>query len=70
MMELGQTNHSLTCFDYQDMVLMVTFGSGHPNNGHGNNIDGVDSSNPGQGHGGPNGAVDPSAGVDDEIIRK
>ena len=39
----------------------------YPNNGHGNNLDGVDSSNPGQGHGGPNGEVDPSAGVDDEI---
>jgi hypothetical protein len=67
MMELGQNNHDKTCFDYQDMVLIVTLSTKHPNNGHGNNLDGVDSSNPGQGQGGPNGAVDPSAGVDDEI---
>ena len=67
MMELGQTDHGATCFDYQDMVLLVTFATKHPNNGHGNNLDGVDSSNPGQGHGGPNGMVDPSGGVDDEI---
>ncbi|MEO7097745.1 MAG: hypothetical protein ABI162_00155 [Luteolibacter sp.] len=66
MMELGQTDHSRSCFDYQDMVLLVTFSTQRPNNGHGNNLDGVDSSNPGQGHGGPNGAVDPSGGVDDE----
>lgn len=67
MMELGYTNHDAKCFDYQDQVLLVTFSTKHPNNGHGNNLDGVDSSNPGQGSGGPNGAVDPSAGVDDEI---
>jgi hypothetical protein len=67
LMELGQTNRSMTCFDYQDMVLLVTLSTRHPNNGHGNNLDGVDSSNPGQGHGGPNGMVDPSGGVDDEI---
>jgi len=40
------------------------------NNGHGNNIDGVDSSNPGKGVGGPTGkknsGEDPSGGVDDE----
>lgn len=40
---------------------------GKGNNGHGNNEDGVDSSNPGQGNGGPNGGEDPSDGVDDEI---
>jgi hypothetical protein len=67
LMELGQTNRSSECFDYQDLVLLVTFSTRHPNNGHGNNLDGVDSSNPGNGHGGPNGMVDPSAGVDDEI---
>jgi hypothetical protein len=67
MMELGQTNHGMTCFDYQDMVLLVSFSTKHPNNGHGNNLDGVDSSNPGQGGGGPNGSVDLSGGVDDEI---
>lgn len=38
----------------------------HDNNGHGNNIDGVDSSNPGQGNGGPNGQQDTNGGVDDE----
>jgi hypothetical protein len=67
VMELAQTNHSSPCFDYQDQVLLVTLSRNHPNNGHGNNLDGVDSSNPGQGQGGPNGAVDPSGGVDDEI---
>ena len=36
------------------------------NNGHGNNEDGVDSSNPGQGGGGPNGAEDSDPTVDDE----
>lgn len=66
LMELGETNASNTGFDYQDVVLILTASSKHPNNGHGNNLDGVDSSNPGQGHGGPNGEVDPSGGVDDE----
>jgi len=37
------------------------------NNGHGNNADGVDSSNPGNGSGGPNGAIDLSNGIDDEL---
>jgi hypothetical protein len=36
------------------------------NNGHGNNRDGVDCSNPGRGHGGPNGEDDPSGDDDDE----
>jgi hypothetical protein len=71
MMELNQTNRSEKCFDYQDQVLLVTFSLKHPNNGHGNNLDGVDSSNPGQGVGGPTGllnaGLDPSGGVDDEI---
>ena len=31
---------------------------GKSNNGHGNNIDGIDVSNPGQGSGGPNGELD------------
>jgi hypothetical protein len=65
LMELGQTDHSESCYDLQDQVLLVTFRAKN-NNGHGNNLDGVDSSNPGNGKGGPNGAVDPSAGVDDE----
>ena len=33
-------------YDLQDMVLLATFGCKN-NNGHGNNVDGVDSSNPG-----------------------
>ncbi len=40
--------------------------AGTGNHGHGNNADGVDSSNPGRGGGGPNGAEDPSGAVDDE----
>jgi hypothetical protein len=67
VMELAQTNRSSPCYDYQDQVVLVTLSRKHPNNGHGNNLDGVDSSNPGQGSGGPNGAVDPSGGVDDEM---
>jgi hypothetical protein len=48
----------------------VDFG-GQDNNGHGNNDDGVDSSNLGQGNGGPNGDTDASCDgsgtcVDDE----
>ena len=66
LMELAETDHGNTRFDYQDVALMVNFAAKHPNNGHGNNLDGVDSSNPGKGSGGPNGAVDPSGGVDDE----
>lgn len=35
-------------YDLQDMVILVTFKSkAKTNNGHGNNIDGIDSSNPG-----------------------
>lgn len=66
LMELAQTDHNNGAYDYQDAALLVSFASRHPNNGHGNNLDGVDSSNPGKGSGGPNGAVDPSGGVDDE----
>lgn len=66
LMELGTNDRNSQSFDLQDQVLLVTFSKKHPNNGHGNNLDGVDSSNPGQGNGGPNGAVDPSGGVDDE----
>lgn len=67
MMELNETNHTDSCFDYQDAILIITLSKNHPNNGHGNNLDGVDSSNPGGGSGGPNGEIDPSGGVDDEI---
>lgn len=66
LMELGSTNQSTPCFDYQDQVVLVTLSRKHPNNGHGNNLDGVDSSNPGNGSGGPNGEIDPSGGYDDE----
>ncbi|WP_226895666.1 hypothetical protein [Luteolibacter marinus] len=47
-------------YDLQDMVLLVTFGCKN-NNGHGNNADGVDSSNPGNA---PKEDSDPT--VDDE----
>ena len=68
VMELGQTNHSATSFDYQDLACLVSFSTLNPkNNGNGNNVDGVDSSNPGGGCGGPNGGIDPSGGIDDEI---
>lgn len=42
----SQMSHS--GYDLQDMVLLVTFkAEPKSNNGHGNNIDGIDSSNPG-----------------------
>ena len=47
-------------------VLGASFQQAKSNNGHGNNADGVDSSNPGKGSGGPNGAPDLSRGYDDE----
>jgi hypothetical protein len=49
-MELTHTDSQMsnTGYDLQDMVLLVTFKSKvKTNNGHGNNIDGIDSSNPG-----------------------
>ena len=49
-MELTHTSSQITDpgFDLQDMVLLVTVKSkAKTNNGHGNNIDGIDSSNPG-----------------------
>jgi hypothetical protein len=48
-------------------LLGASFQQAKSNNGHGNNADGVDSSNPGQGSGGPNGAFDLSLGLDDEL---
>jgi hypothetical protein len=66
VMELAQTNRNSPCFDCQDQVALVTLSRKHPNHGHGNNLDGVDVSNPGQGGGGPNGRVDPSGTDDDE----
>lgn len=67
MMELTQSDANINspCYNLQDLVLLATF-KPKSNNGHGNNIDGVDVSNPGNGHGGPNGQVDPSGSVDDE----
>ena len=65
MAEYATTNNSSASFDYQDVVFLVSL-SPKNNNGHGNNLDGVDSSNPGGGSGGPNGATDPSGGFDDE----
>jgi hypothetical protein len=67
MMELTQpdSNTNSPFYNLQDMVLLMTCAP-KGNNGHGNNIDGVDSSNPGQGKGGPNGQIDPSGTVDDE----
>ena len=67
LIELGQTNTQASGFDLQDIVLLATFDYCKNNNGHGNNVDGVDVSNPGQGGGGPNGEDDPSGPVDDEI---
>ena len=65
MAEFATTANSNASFDYQDAVFLVSL-SPKNNNGHGNNLDGVDVSNPGKGSGGPNGEVDPSGGVDDE----
>lgn len=67
MMELTQDDANINspCYNLQDMVLLLTCMPKN-NNGHGNNIDGVDVSNPGNGFGGPNGQVDPSGTIDDE----
>lgn len=67
LIELGQTNTSSSGFDLQDLVVLASFDYCKNNNGHGNNVDGVDVSNPGQGGGGPNGEDDPSGNIDDEI---
>jgi hypothetical protein len=51
-------------YDLQDMVVLVTFKSrAKTNNGHGNNIDGIDSSNPGNA---PFINLDTDPNVDDE----
>ena len=60
-------------FDRTTTVVSLTGGpssDGQGNSGHGNNEDGVDSSNPGQGGGGPTGGVDPSGDFDDELKDK
>lgn len=63
--ELESGDPDASSFDLQDMVVVVQFHTLN-NNGHGNNTDGVDVSNPGEGTG-PNGGVDLSGEVDDEI---
>jgi hypothetical protein len=65
LVETRTTTTSDPSYNLQDVVILVTL-RGKNNNGHGNNLDGVDISNPGQGGGGPNGSVDTSAPVDDE----
>lgn len=60
LMELTHTNKADSGFDLQDLALLVTFSTKN-NNGHGNNVDGVDSSNPGNA---PKTDTDPT--VDDE----
>lgn len=71
LFELGESDPLAAGFNLQDLVVLVSFDSTKNNNGHGNNLDGVDCSNPGEGDGGPNGTVDvsltdPSGVVDDE----
>lgn len=64
--ELSATEVDEPCFDLQDLVVLVQCQTKN-NNGHGNNEDGVDVSNPGGGGGGPNGIEDPSGEIDDEM---
>jgi hypothetical protein len=66
MFELTATDPDEPCFDLQDMIVTIQMKTKN-NNGHGNNVDGVDVSNPGQGQGGPNGIPDPSGDIDDEM---
>ena len=67
LFELDQTDPNHIGYDLQDMAILGTFDYCKNNNGHGNNVDGVDVSNPGNGGGGPNGEDDPSGPIDDEI---
>jgi hypothetical protein len=62
MMELTNSGPTTNdpVWDYQDLVMLVSFKT-KSNNGHGNNIDGVDSSNPGKAP-----FVDSDPTVDDE----
>lgn len=63
-MELTHTDKSSIGYDLQDMVILVTFKSkARTNNGHGNNLDGIDSSNPGSA---PFINLDTDPNVDDE----
>lgn len=64
LFELTHTNQNDQGFDLQDMAVLVGFYEKiKNNNGHGNNIDGVDSSNPGDS---PHHADDTDANDDDE----
>jgi hypothetical protein len=65
LLELESGTPGSACYDRQDLAFTVQFITKN-NNGHGNNVDGVDVSNPGSGKGGPNGEIDPSGEVDDE----
>lgn len=60
LMELTHTDKNNPGFDLQDLALLVTFSTKN-NNGHGNNVDGVDSSNPGNAP-----KTDSNPAVDDE----
>ena len=71
LFELGTTNLSSASADFQDCVVLVTLfpeegttttSTTNSNNGHGNNVDGVDSSNPGNAP-----FTDSDSSVDDEI---
>lgn len=57
LFELETTDGATDCYDYQDLAVVVQFHTKN-NNGHGNNVDGIDVSNPGGGDGGPNGEED------------
>ena len=47
LMELGETDIADPQYDLQDLVLLVSMDYCKNNNGHGNNADGIDVSNPG-----------------------
>ena len=48
LFELDASNPTQGSFDQQDLVVLASFKScPKTNNGHGNNLDGIDSSNPG-----------------------
>ncbi|BCX49093.1 hypothetical protein HAHE_30010 [Haloferula helveola] len=66
LFELETTDRTSPKYDMQDLVILATADYCKNNNGHGNNWDGVDVSNPGNGRGGPNSEEDPSGEIDDE----
>lgn len=47
LFELDATSSEEGTFDLQDLVVLASFKSCKTNNGHGNNLDGIDASNPG-----------------------